>query len=397
MLARVVLFFVGTFVGGQVNRGIYRLAWVRRDIGPWSRPAEGAPPRVWTDRIPVIGWWGLRREVPLHGRRFWIRPMLIELACGFALPWLYVWIVEQQRIELSDSAVPFGWLLFKFTVFAVLFTLMLIATFIDFDEKTIPDEITVTGVLLGLLVAVTANITPLSTTDGNLHAYAPDVWPADFDRRWGIVLGLAMALAWWLAVVPKTWTTRRGWKKAWQYLGASIVRQRIWWSVLGIVATLVLAGYLRGGDYWQNTFSSLVGITFGGGLVWAVRIIAGVALRREAMGFGDVTLMAMIGAFLGWQQTPAIFFFLAPCSAVLIAIVQKLVTGHSELAFGPYLCVGAAWLVLYWPSYWTRFGEPIFAMGGFVPAVIGVCLLLMAGMLFLLQGAKSLLGWTDEE
>ena len=45
----------------------------------------------------------------------------------------------------------------------------------------------------------------------------------------------------------------------------------------------------------------------GGGIVWAVRIIASQALGVEAMGFGDVTLMCMIGAFVGWQ--PALLIF----------------------------------------------------------------------------------------
>ena len=39
----------------------------------------------------------------------------------------------------------------------------------------------------------------------------------------------------------------------------------------------------------------------GGLIVWGGRIVATHALKMEAMGFGDVTLVAMIGAYLGWQ------------------------------------------------------------------------------------------------
>ncbi len=49
----------------------------------------------------------------------------------------------------------------------------------------------------------------------------------------------------------------------------------------------------------------------GGGLVWSFRIVASVVMGREALGFGDVTLMAMVGAFTGWQAV-WISFFLAP-------------------------------------------------------------------------------------
>ncbi len=74
-----------------------------------------------------------------------------------------------------------------------------------------------------------------------------------------------------------------------------------------------------------------------GTLVWVVRIVASVALQQEAMGFGDVTLMGMIGAFLGWQ--PAVMaFFLAPFAGVVIALAQWLTTGRKEIAYGPFLC-----------------------------------------------------------
>ena len=78
----------------------------------------------------------------------------------------------------------------------------------------------------------------------------------------------------------------------------------------------------------------------GGVAVWLVRIVGSLALGQEAMGFGDVTLMGMIGAFLGWQ--PALLvFFLAPFTGVLIAVSQWLLTGRKDIAYGPFLCLAA--------------------------------------------------------
>ena len=66
---------------------------------------------------------------------------------------------------------------------------------------------------------------------------------------------------------------------------------------------------LRGPDL----LTALIGLVGSGGIVWAVRLIGTAALRREAMGFGDVTLMMMVGTFLGWQACLIAFFLVAVC------------------------------------------------------------------------------------
>ena len=88
LLLYVLIFALGAIVGGQLNRGIYRLAWYRRSIGPWSMPDPDAPPRRLLDRVPILGWLSLRRESSIHGAAFWVRPLLIELftGVGFAVP-----------------------------------------------------------------------------------------------------------------------------------------------------------------------------------------------------------------------------------------------------------------------------------------------------------------------
>ena len=92
-----LLFLLGATLGGQLNRGIYRLAWYPRAIGPWSLPLSEVPPRHWTDRLPIVGWWGLRREAAWHGRGYWVRPLLLELGTGIGFAVLY-WL-ETERAD----------------------------------------------------------------------------------------------------------------------------------------------------------------------------------------------------------------------------------------------------------------------------------------------------------
>jgi hypothetical protein len=97
------------------------------------------------------------------------------------------------------------------------------------------------------------------------------------------------------------------------------------------------------------------------------------------MGFGDVTLMAMIGAFLGWQPCLMIFFG-APFVALLVAVIQAISTGRRDIPYGPYLCAVAVLVIVKWPWFWTQFG-PLFAFGWLLPMVLAVCIVLMAAML----------------
>jgi leader peptidase (prepilin peptidase)/N-methyltransferase len=97
-------------------------------------------------------------------------------------------------------------------------------------------------------------------------------------------------------------------------------------------------------------------------MIWAVRAGASRALGREAMGFGDVTLMAMAGAWLGWQAC-----LLACVLAVFIGLghglMQLVRHAESELPFGPSLCLGLAVVVVAWRPLWAtaapQFERPV--------------------------------------
>jgi prepilin signal peptidase PulO-like enzyme (type II secretory pathway) len=393
----IIIFLLGTLLGSAANWAIYHLAWFSRPISPWSRPASLAPPRNFYDRLPIFGWLGLRREAGLYGAGFWIRPMLLELLVGFGLAFLYWWETVAGRLVLPRIAAPGSFepstlLIFhlQFASHCVLLLFMLAASMIDVDEKIIPDEITIPGTLLGLLIAA---VWPLSHLPvfvppadlGPLLLVSPNVWPTwlgGYPEKWSLLIGLACWLAWCAALLPRTWYTRHGWRRAMQLAWARIVRQRSSYRILrlAVMGTLAIAVvWYRGESGWQGLLSALVGMAAAGGLVWMVRIIGAVALQREAMGFGDVTLIAMIGAFVGWQPCVMIFF-LAPFAGLVVGVLRLILFRDKEIPYGPFLCLATLFLIVFWYGVWG-YAENVFALGWIVPLLMLGCLVLMAIML----------------
>jgi prepilin signal peptidase PulO-like enzyme (type II secretory pathway) len=96
----------------------------------------------------------------------------------------------------------------------------------------------------------------------------------------------------------------------------------------------------------QALGGSLLGYLVGGGLVWAIRIVGTLAFGREAMGMGDVHLLAAVGAVLGWFD-PILVFFIAPFSGLLwTATAGILRVKHRELPYGPHLAAATVLVIL---------------------------------------------------
>jgi prepilin signal peptidase PulO-like enzyme (type II secretory pathway) len=204
---------------------------------------------------------------------------------------------------------------------------------------------------------------------------------------------MALFAGWCAALVPATCTLRHGWGKAVRYYCASIVRHRTWPFYLGLFllgGSGILAVSQGPANHWRALLDALCGMAIGGCIVWSVRIAGTLALKKEAMGFGDVTLMAMIGAFLGWQPC-LLIFFLSPAAAVIIAVAQALLTGRRDIAFGPYLCLATVFVLVGWASVWHDYAEGIFGLGWYLPAALGVGLSLMTGLLMLWKIIEELI------
>jgi len=395
MPARLAMLFVlGSCVGSIVNWAIYGLAWYARPISPWSRPDPAAPRRQAWDRVPILGWLGLRREAALHGPGFWIRPMTLEILAGVGFAALYWWEIGRLGLLPRGWLVPpvppviFGMLHCQYAAHVLLISLMLAASMIDVDEKTIPDEITVAGTLLGLLAAAAwpESLLPDIRLNGLfLHLASPNDWPewlAGAPRVGALALGLGCWWAWCAAILPRTWHARHGFRRAVLLCCARIAREpssrRI--ARMALVGALAVAlVWFRGGTGWQGLLSALVGMAASGGLVWAVRVVGSAALGREALGFGDVTLMAMIGAFLGWQPC-LVVFFLAPFAGLAVGVLRLLLFRDREIPYGPFRCLAALTLIVFWNAIWGKV-LAYFEVGWLVPLTLAACLALLAAML----------------
>jgi len=88
------------------------------------------------------------------------------------------------------------------------------------------------------------------------------------------------------------------------------------------------------------------------GVYWVFKLFTG----REGMGFGDFKLLAVLGAWLGWQQLPAIII-LSSLAGAVIGIGLSLFAGRDKnipMPFGPYLAV-AGFIALIWGDDITAF------------------------------------------
>jgi leader peptidase (prepilin peptidase) / N-methyltransferase len=287
------LFAIGTVVGSFLNVCIYRIPWQKSVIWPASHCPRCYSGIAAQDNIPIVSWVALRGECRHCGSSISLRYPLIEILVGLLFAGVYVSDVVYGR------PIPWGGLPNSVSIglaYHLSFVALLVAaTFIDYDLTIIPDQITVTGMILGI----------------GLGALFPDIRPD-----------------------PSRATT-----------------------------------------LWAGAKVGVIGLLVGGGLTQSVRLIGSLALRREAMGFGDVTLMAMIGAFLGWQAA-VLTFFIAPFFGLthalwkLILYIGKRLSGRKatsadrEIPFGPYLSMAALALLLSWPWFWPGWAKARFDLLG---------------------------------
>ncbi|HMG33466.1 MAG TPA: prepilin peptidase [Blastocatellia bacterium] len=129
-----------------------------------------------------------------------------------------------------------------------------------------------------------------------------------------------------------------------------------------IVAHTPRFGMLRSSPDWMVSLAaSVIGALVGGGSLWLVRELYFRIRRVEGMGLGDVKMMLMVGAFLGWQLTVFTIFLAALLGSIVGVSLVKL-RGSSmktEIPFGVFL--GPAGIIAMflgrqiWDAYTNQF------------------------------------------
>jgi leader peptidase (prepilin peptidase)/N-methyltransferase len=89
--------------------------------------------------------------------------------------------------------------------------------------------------------------------------------------------------------------------------------------------------------------NSVAGILVGGGLLWVLAWLSPYLFGKEGMGGGDIKLLAMIGAFLGWRPVLLTVMVGAVVGSIvgLGLIGFRLMRRDEYLPFGPFLALGA--------------------------------------------------------
>ncbi|MFO7973674.1 MAG: prepilin peptidase [Candidatus Hydrogenedentota bacterium] len=203
-LLAVFSFALGSVVGSFLNVCVYRLPRGLSVVKPRSKCPKCENPIAWYDNIPVVSWLVLGAKCRHCGQPISWQYPLVEAITGL----LFLLVFWRFGIALATP------------VYMLLSAALVVVTFVDLTDWTIPDEVTLPGIPVGIACSVLFMVYPES--------------------------GLAVM-----------------------------------------------------GPFELPPINSLVGAVVGGGILYALDKGALLLLKKPGMGFGDVKLNTMLGAFFG--------------------------------------------------------------------------------------------------
>lgn len=371
----VFVFCFGAAVGSFINVVNYRLPAGMSILTPPSRcPHCGAKLRFFRENLPILGWFFLRGRCRYCKARISPEYMIVEVFMALVFAGFYVlaYMVEPGAGWWGEVLTPWWyWNGFEhsfpaYYVWTFLLAGLFAMTVIDARTFTIPLPVPVFVTATAFVLYALQAMLPLSGRSGMNWPIVTVDWPGaaiTFGGMAGVVSSLLLLR---LGRLRYSFADYHEYVQENEVLGDYPHARREMLVELTFIAPILIglaAGYLIGQlitpDGPPPVFVQALGATFagylcGGGLVWAVRILATLAVGREAMGIGDVHLLAAVGAALGWVA-PIFVFFIAPFSGLLwkalsIPLSKGPLKLKGELPYGPHLAVATVVAILCWPG-----------------------------------------------
>lgn len=251
-----------------MNVCIYRMPLGQLIVTPRSFCPHCKKIILWYDNVPLLSYIFLGGLCRFCKQRINIRYFIVELLTAA------MFLLFYNHYGLS----------FTFLFYIIFICGLIVATFVDIQHRIIPDEISVGGIFIGLLLNVGRTF----------------MVPIRFDSQHPIIS---------LIFNPPA------------------------------------------------VLDSFLGILLGGGVIYYTgKIFDWIWFKKlkrppiegetESMGGGDVKLLAMIGAFLGWQKV-ILTFFLAPFLGAIVGIINLIIKKKHTIPYGPFLSL-AAFLSILW-------------------------------------------------
>lgn len=368
-------FILGTIVGSWLNVCVHRLGTEERFwpalkslVYPPSHCPRCQTAIAWHDNIPIVGWLLLRGRCRNCRGSISARYPLVELLTGLLFALLY-WCEIPPEWHASGGVLehPYGpatlvspsltVVHLRYALHLCLLCALLVATFIDIDLRIIPDSVTLPAMITAVAVQTFTGVT-----------FLVPVW---YQTRQMARVFRSFALPFSGGPGRQNWFDELSWSDGYP-------------------------PWILEHPHWHGLACSLAGLILGGGVIWGVRLVGGRVLKREAMGFGDVILMAMIGSFVGWQGTIAVFM-LAPLLAVVCTVIPWVFWKPRSIPYGPYLSLATLVLLVGFRQIWPGLETGILALGPLLPVAAAVMFILLAIMLAIWLEIKRQMGWLEPE
>ncbi len=331
----IIPFCFGACFGSFGNVCVWRFP--RPGLSPAS-PRRSLCPRCgfllpWFDNIPVVSRLVLGGSCRSCGGTISLRYTIVELVTAV----LFV-LMGLRFLQPVDFQIV------SFIFWSLLFWGLVIAAFIDLELMLLPDEIIFPFLGLVPWFFFFYREGTYSTGDGISGAFAA-LFRGGEANETGASLFIGNSAMAVCAVagflILGEYARRRGGKRTNPYKHLTIPPFYLLGGAYGLLLgkLLIMPAGLAGLP-GMSFVSSLLGILAGVAIIWGIRFAGKYMFAQEAMGFGDLKLMALLGAVTG---VAGVFMVLIIASVVgsLVGILRYLLTGERDLPFGPLLIVGA--------------------------------------------------------